>query len=225
MLLKKPGFTLIAVMTLGLGIGANTAIFSVVNGVFLKSLPYHEPERIVLLWGGVPSRGEHHTQVSATGVADWRKQNSVFEEVATFSKWSATLSGEGEPERLSGMQEGDGYFSVMRGRPLLGRVFTLEEQVDGKDYVIVLGYGLWQSRFGGARDVIGKKVYLSARPYTIIGVMHEDFQPLPANLVEGRAQFYRPVAEAYVEEERASRHLRAVARLKPNVAIEQAQSE
>jgi putative ABC transport system permease protein len=226
MLLKKPGFTLIAVMTLALGIGANTAIFSVVNGVLLKSAPYHEPERIALLWGDMPSLNEHHDQVSATDVADWRKLNSVFEEVATFAKWTSTLSGEGEPERLSGMQVGDGYFSVMQGRPLLGRVFTPEEQVDGKDYVIVLGYGLWQSRFGGARDVIGKKVYLSARPYTIVGVMPEDFQPLPANLLENQhAQFYRPVAEAYDEEERASRHLRAIARLKANVSLDQAQSE
>ena len=209
MLLKNKSFTLIAVLTLALGIGANTAIFSVVNGVLLKSAPYHEPERIVLLWGDEPRLDEHRGQVSATDVADWRKLNSVFEEVATFAKWTPTLSGEGEPERLSGMQVGDGYFSVMRGRPILGRVFTPEEQVDGKDYVIVLGYGLWQSRFGGARDVIGKKVYLSARPYTIVGVMPEDFQPLPANLVDGRAQFYRPVAEAYDEEARASRHLRA----------------
>jgi putative ABC transport system permease protein len=226
MLLKNPGVTLIAVTTLALGIGANTTIFSVVNGVLLKSAPYHEPERIALLWGDMPSLNEHHDQVSATDVADWRKLNSVFEEVATYSNWSATLSGEGEPERLQGMQVGDGYFSVMRGRPLLGRVFTPEEQVDGKDYVIVLGYGLWQSRFGGARDVIGKKVYLSARPYTIVGVMPEDFQPLPANLLENhRAQFYRPVAEAYDEESRASRHLRAIARLKANVSLEQAQSE
>ena len=225
MLLKKPGFTLIAVMTLALGIGANTAIFSVVNGVLLKSAPYHEPERIALLWGDTPSMDEHRGQVSATDVADWRKLNSVFEEVATFSDWGATMSGEGEPERLPGMQVGDGYFSVMRGQPLLGRVFTPEEQVDGKDYVIVLGYGLWQSRFGGARDVIGKKVYLNARPYTIVGVMPEDFQPLPANLVDNHAQFYRPVAEAYDEEQRASRHLRAIARLKANVSLDQAQSE
>src|SRR5262245_2912735 len=224
-LLKNPGFTLIAVMTLALGVGANTAIFSVVNGVLLKSLPYHDPERIILLWGDVRSRGEHRSQVSATDVADWRKQNTVFAEVATYSHWGATLSGDGEPERLSGMQVGDGYFSVMGGRPLLGRIFTSEEQVDGKDFVIVLGYGLWQSRFGGALDVIGKKVYFSGRPYTIVGVMPEDFQPLPVNLVEGRAQFYRPVAEAYGEEERASRHLRAIARLKDHVSLAQAQSE
>src|SRR5215813_1829474 len=183
-LLEKPGFTLMAVLTLALGIGANTAIFSVVNGVLLKSAPYHEPERIVLLWGDIPSQAEHRSQVSATDVADWRMQNTVFEEVATFSNWSATLSGEGEPERLFGMQVGDGYFSVMGGRPMLGRVFTPDEQVDGKDYVIALGYGLWQSRFGGARDVIGKKVYMNARPYTIVGVMPEDFQRLPANLLE-----------------------------------------
>ena len=186
---QKPGFTLIAVLTLALGIGANTAIFSVINGVLLKSAPYHEPERVVLLWGDVPTLDEHRSQVSATDVADWRKQNTVFEDVTTFSHWGATLSGEGEPERLAGMQVGDGYFSVMRGRPLLGRVFTPAEQEDGKDYVIVLGHGLWQSRFGGSRDVLGQKVHLSARLYTIVGVMPEDFQPLPVSLVEGRAQF------------------------------------
>jgi ABC-type lipoprotein release transport system permease subunit len=114
MLLKRRGFTALAVLTLALGIGANTAIFSVVNGVLLTSLPYHEPERLVVLWGDVPSLGEHRNQVSATDVADWRKQNTVFEEVATFSDWSATLTGEGEPERITGMQVGDGYFSVLR---------------------------------------------------------------------------------------------------------------
>src|SRR5262245_6931647 len=213
MLLKNPGFTLIAVTTLALGIVANTAIFSVVNGVLLKSAPYHEPDRIVLVWGDVPSRDEHRTQVSATDVADWRKLNTVFEEIATFSNWGAALSGAGEPERLSGMQVGDGYFSVMGGRPLLGRVFTPEEQVDGKDFVIVLSYGLWQSRFGGGRNVIGKKVNLNTRAYTIVGVMPENFHHLPANLVERPAQFYRPVAEASNEEDRGSRHLRAIARL------------
>jgi len=225
MLLKNPGFTLIAVTTLALGIGANTAIFSVVNGVLLKSAPYHEPDRIVLAWGDVPSRDEHRTQVSATDVADWRRLNTVFEEIATFSNWGAALSGAGDPERISGIQVGDGYFTVMGGQPLLGRVFTPEEQVDGQDLVIVLSYGLWQSRFGGAHDVIGKKVYLNRRAYTIVGVMSENFHHLPANLVERPAQFYRPVAEAYNEDDRGSRHLRAIARLKTNVSLEQAQSE
>src|SRR5262245_422644 len=195
MLLKRPGFTLIAVITLALGIGANTSIFSVVNGVLLKPFPYQEPDRIVLVWGDVPSRGEHRTQVSATDVHDWRKQSTVFSEVTTFGDWSATFLGEGEAERISGMQVGDGYFSVLHTTPLLGRIFTPEEQEEGKDTVIVLSYGLWQRRFGGAADVIGKKVYLGARPYTIIGVMPEDFQPLPSNLVKDQAQFYRPVAE------------------------------
>ncbi|MBO0801039.1 MAG: ABC transporter permease, partial [Blastocatellia bacterium] len=225
MLLKHPGFTLIAVITLALGIGANTAIFSVINAVLLKSAPYSEPERIVLLWGEWPALNEYHNPVSATDVADWRKLNSVFEDIATYGHWGATLSGEGEPERIPAMKVGDAYFRVMRGRPLLGRVFTPEEQVEGKDYVIILGYGLWQSRFGGARDVIGKKVSLSGRPYTIVGVMPEDFHPLPAELVDGQAQFYRPVAEAYDEEQRASRHLQAIARLKAGVSLKQAQSE
>ncbi|MGH9837354.1 MAG: ABC transporter permease [Blastocatellia bacterium] len=225
MLLKKPGFTAVAIITLALGIGANTAIFSVINTLLLKSLPYTEPDRIVLVWGVLNQSGKTRSQASATDVADWRRQNSVFEEATTYGNWSATLLGDGEPERISGIQVGDGYFSVMKGKPLLGRVFLPEEQVDGRDFVIVLGHGLWRQRFGGEPNIIGRKVNLSGKPYTIVGVMPADFQPLPTSLVDERAEFYRPVAEKYDEAERSSRHLRAIARLKPGVTLRQAQTE
>ena len=120
---------------------------------------------------------------------------------------------------------GDGYFTVMHAKPLLGRVFTLEEQQDGKDYVVVLGYGLWQRQFAGDPNVIGKTLMLSGRPYTVVGVMPADFQSLPAGLIDAPAELYRPVAEPPDEKERASRHLRAIARLKPGVTLEQAQAE
>ena len=225
MLRKSPMVTLVAVVSLALGIGANTVIFSVVNAILLKSLPFHDPERIVLVWGDLPAEDNNRSQVSATDVDDWRRQNAVFEEVTTYSNWSATLLGEGEPERIHGIQVGDGYFSVMKGTPLLGRTFLPEEQEDGKDFVVVLGYGLWQRRFGGDPAVVGQKVTLSGRPYTVVGVMPADFQALPTSLVEPRGEFYRPVAEAHDENERGSRHLRAIARLKDGVTVEQAQAE
>ena len=225
MLLKSPGFTAVAIFSLALGIGANTAVFSVVNAVLLKALPYHEPESIVLVWGEDKAAGSSRGQVSATDVADWRARNHVFEEISTYADFRPIFSGDGEPQRVPGAQVGDGYFTVMHAKPLLGRVFTLEEQQDGKDYVVVLGYGLWQRLFAGDPNVIGKTLMLSGRPYTVIGVMPADFQSLPAGLLDAPAEFYRPVAEPPDEKERASRHLRAIARLKPGVTLEQAQAE
>ena len=225
MLSKSPGVTLAAVVSLALGIGANTAIFSVVNSVLLKSLPYAEPDRLVLLWGDSPAQGNRRNQVSATDVDDWRRENRVFEEVTTFGDWSATFLGGGEPERVPGTQVGDGFFRVMRGTPMLGRVFLPEEQEEGRDNVIVLGHGLWRRRFGGDPSVVGRAVSLGGRPYTVVGVMPEEFRPLPLSLNNPQGQFYRPVAEAHDEAERGSRHLRAMGRLKAGVTLEQARAE
>src|SRR5262249_17509783 len=225
-LVSKPPFTAAAVLSVALGIGANTAIFSVVNSLLIKSLPYSDPDRLVLAWGVErDTRPNDRSQVSATDVADYRVQNSVFEDITTYGNWSASLTGEGEPERVNGMQVGDGYFEIMRGAPLLGRVFSAEDQIDGKDLVIVLGYGLWQRQFGGEPSVVGRQISLSGRPYTIVGVMPQSFAPLPARLVDNRSEFYRPVAEKYDDEQRSARHLRAIGRLRPGVSLEQAQSE
>jgi putative ABC transport system permease protein len=225
MLFKSPGFAAVAILSLALGIGANTAVFSVINAVLLKALPYHEPESIVLVWGEDKAAGSSRGQVSATDIADYRARNHVFEELTTYAEFRPVLSGNGEPERVPGAQVGDGFFTVMRAKPLLGRVFTAEEQVEGKDFVVVLGYGLWQRRFAGDPNIVGKTITLSTRPYTVVGVMPADFQSLPAGLLNGSAEFYRPVAELPNEKERSSRHLRAIARLKPGVSLEQAQTE
>jgi putative ABC transport system permease protein len=227
MLVHTPSFTAAAVLSIALGIGANTAVFSVVNAVLLKSLPYREPESVVLVWGSGMAEGalRERNQVSATDVADFRTQNTSFEEVATFSGWFPIMSGDGTAERVPAIQVGDGYFKVMRGTPILGRVFTPEEQEDGKDFVIVLGYGLWQRRFGGDPAIVGKKILLNSRPYTVVGVMGPDFHALPSTLVSPEGQFYRPVAEGYDDSDRSARHLRAIARLKSNVTIAQAQAE
>jgi len=225
MLRKGPAVTLVAVISLALGIGANTVIFSVVNAILLKSLPFNDPDRLVLVWGNSTAEGNNRNQVSATDVDDWQHQNSVFEDVTTYGNASATLLGDGDPERIYGMQVGDGYFSIMRAAPLLGRVLLPEEQEPGKSRVVVLGYGLWQHRFGGDPSVVGQRINFSGRPYTVVGVLAPDVQPLPTGLVSPRAEFYLPVAEPHDEEQRSARHLRSIARLKPGVTIEQAQSE
>jgi predicted permease len=227
MLIKSPGFTAVAVLSIAIGIGANTTVFSVINAVLLKSVPYNDPNSLVLVWGD--SREEtslrKHNQVSWTDIADFRAQTTTLEDVATYAGWFPILSGAGEAERVPAIQVGDGFFKIMKGTPVLGRVFTPEEQVDGKDFVVVLGHGLWQRRFGGDPNVVGKSVMLNGRPYNIVGVMGPEFRPLPSSLVSPEGQFYRPVAETYDDEERDARHLRAIARLKPGVTVEQAQGE
>src|SRR3954463_12339746 len=138
MLQKHPGFTLVAVVTLALGIGANTAIFSVVNAVLLRPLDYGEPERVVALWENVPAKGGRW-RVAPANFLDWRRQNQVFEEVAAFSASTLNLTGEGEPAELSGSRVSEGYFGVLGVRPVLGRAFLAEEYEPGKEQVVMLG--------------------------------------------------------------------------------------
>jgi putative ABC transport system permease protein len=227
MLLKNPVFTLVAAISLALGIGANTAVFSVINGVLLKSLPFKDPETLVLIWGDSEDqdRLKGRNQLSATDVADMRNQSNSFADIAIYTGWNPIMSGDSEAERIAAIQVGDGFFNVMQGSPMLGRVFTPEEQEEGKDFVIVLGHALWQRRFNSDTSIIGKTVLLNSRPYTIVGVMGPDFQPLPASLVFPQGQFYRPIAEPYGDQYRSERHVRAIARFKPGVTIQQAREE
>jgi len=227
MLIKNPGFTAAAVISLALGIGANTAVFSVINAVLLKSLPFKDPESLVLIWGD--SRNEDRlkgrNQLSATDVADFRSQSTVFEDVSTYTGWNPIMSGDSEAERVPAIQVGDGFFKVMHATPMLGRAFTPEEQEEGKDFVIVLGHGLWQRRFNSDPNIVGKTVLLNSRPYIIVGVMGPDFHSLPASLVYPQGQFYRPIAEPYGDVHRSERHVRAIARLKAGVTIDQARAD
>jgi putative ABC transport system permease protein len=169
MLRKNPGFTAVAMITLALGIGANTAIFSVANAVLLRGLPYKNPESLVLIWNHEHADGDNpRAQMSFTDIDDYRTQSRVFDGVVSFGDWNAVFSDSGpSPERISGMQVGNGYFALMRVQPLLGRDFLPEEQVEGKDQVIVLGYGLWERRFAADPNIVGKRITLSARPYTV----------------------------------------------------------
>lgn len=222
---KSRSFTILSIAILALGIGANTAIFSIFYGVLLKSLPYPDADRIVLVWGANQRAGTNHDPVSATDLADYRAQDKSFEEMATFMSWRPILSGVHETERISALQVGDGYFRVMKSKIILGRTFYPEEQNDGKDFVVVLSYGLWQRQFGKDPSVIGKEIRLNARRYIVVGVLSADSHSLPKGLVDDKAELYRPVAEPYDNKERSSRHLLAIGRLKPGANLHTAQAE
>lgn len=229
-LLRSPAFTAVAVLSIALGIGANTSVFSVINAVLLKSLPYKDPNSLVLIWGDSQTSPilKGRNQVSATDVADYRAQSTSFEDVTTYAGWYPIMSGDGaqvEAERVPGIQVGDGFFKIMKAEAMLGRVFNINDQIEGQDRVIVLGHSLWRNRFGSDPNVVGKTIQLNSRPYTVVGVTGPDLHPLPTTLVAPQGQFYRPVAEAYDDSQRDGRHLRSIARLKPGVTIQQAQAE
>ncbi|HEX6717949.1 MAG TPA: ABC transporter permease [Pyrinomonadaceae bacterium] len=224
-LLRQPGFTAVVVLTLALGIGANTAIFSVVYSVLLKPMPFTRPDRMVLIWGENRAEGNSRNQVSHTDIVDYRAQRTAFESITTFNSWTPLLSGTGEPARVNAALVGDDFFSVMGTQPFMGRAFLPEEQQDGKDQVVVLSYELWQRQLNSDPNAVGKTILLNLRPHTIVGVMPANFHSLPATLLDKQALLYRPVAEQVNEKERSARHLRAIGRLKEGVTIAQAQSE
>ncbi len=230
MLLKHPGVTAIAVITLALGIGANTAIFSVVNAVLLNPLPYREPDRLVSLWENVPNQGRW--RVAPANFFDWKKQNTVFEDVAAFGRSSLTLTGDGEPEQLVGARASSGYFAVVGVEPFIGRAFTAEEYQPGKGRVVILGHALWQRRYGGDRNIINRNITLDDAPYTVVGVMPPGLYPVsplnPGHLTfdEQEQNYWIPMS--FTAEWAAARRahvLGVVARLKPGISIEQATTE
>jgi len=220
MLRKSPGFTIIAVMTLALGIGANTAIFSLLNTVLLRPLPYKDAERLVTVWGYNKARGYTTDLVSPLDFADWRSQNHVFESMAASTDLQYTLTGRGEPALIIAYAFSADYFRVLGVEPLLGRTFLPEEEQPGKNHVAVLSYSMWESRFGGDRDIVGKTITLDAAPYTVVGVMPPEFK-YPA-LTELWTPF---TVAAEAANDRGYRYLRVMARLKPGVTMQQAQTE
>jgi putative ABC transport system permease protein len=176
MLLKNPGVTAIAVLTLALGIGANTAIFSVVNAVMLRPLPYKNPDRLVSLWANVPEHGRW--RVTPANFLDWKKQNTVFEDVAAFGAATMTLTGAGEPEQILGTKASAGYFSVVGVEPVLGRPFLPDEYEPGKGQVVILGHAFWQRRYGADQKIINRAITLNGSSYTVTGVMPPGFYPV-----------------------------------------------
>ena len=220
MLLRTPAFSLIAILTFAVGIGVNTAVFSVVNGVLLRALPYPEPDRITMVWLDNQRQGIKEDITSYPNYADWRDQNSVYAHLAAFTSASFALTGAGEPERLLGAVATANFFDVMGVPPVLGRVYTTANEVEGQDAVVVLSYGLWQRRFGGAADVLGRTLSLNGRPHEVIGVMP------PQLRWPETAELWKPLAPAQDDREaRFSFWLPVIGRLKPGVPVEQAQTE
>src|SRR3954451_8153080 len=166
---KSPGFSIVAILTLGLGIGANTAIFSFVDGVLLKTLPYERPEELVWIWEKPP--GGTRNGISTLNYLDWAAKNHSFSRTAAMTGGSMTLSGTNEPQQLRGSQVSAGYFDILGVKPALGRTFAPDEDQTGKEQVVVLSHKLWESRFGGDPNLVGRAILLNGKPYTVIGVM------------------------------------------------------
>src|SRR5688500_2826384 len=170
---KRPGFTLIAVLTLALGIGANTAIFSAINALLLKPLPFPELDRVIAIWDKSPSRGYDHNEVTFANYLDWQAQNQSFEQLALYRWWNANLAGIDPPERIQGFLVTANYLDALGMKPILGRNFLPEENQPGKDTVAIISHSLWQRRFGGDPNIVNKTITTTAVVRTIVGVTPE----------------------------------------------------
>jgi predicted permease len=219
MLRKSPGFTIVAVLTLALGIGANTAIFSVVNGVLLRPLPFRDPSRLVLI---AEKSSFPIISTSYENYLDWRDQSHSFESMEATRAGSITLTGAGEPERLNVRMATAGLFSMLGINAQIGRTFLSEEDRAGGAPVALLSYGLWQRRFGGSLDIIGKTVNLDLQPYTVIGILPNGFQILqPADVFLP----FVPWAKTLPDDRNWHPGIIPLARLKQGVSKEQARGE
>ncbi len=231
MLLKHPGVSIVAVITLALGIGANTAIFSVVNAVLLRPLTYHDPDRLVSLWENVPNHGRW--RASPANFHDWKKQNTLFEDISAYGGSSMSITGDGgEPEQLVGTRVSSGYFAVVGVEPMLGRSFAAEEYEVGKDKVVILAHSLWKRRYGGDQNILNRTITLDGSGYTVVGVMPPGLYPMRPTTT-GRIDFNDPDEHYWTPMSfdpnwarvRSAHVLGVVGRLKPGVTLDQATAE
>jgi predicted permease len=222
-LLRNPGFTLAAIVVLALGIGANTAIFSIVNAVLLRPLPYQDAPRIMQVWHVPPAKsfpGMTFFSVSPANYLDWRSQNRSFEQMAAYGFASFNVGGDERPEAIRGAAVAPGFFSILRVQPVLGRTFSPEEDRPGQGQVVILGHTLWRDHFAADPGIVGRSVLLDGRPYTVVGVMPPKFK-FPA-----WAELWVPLA--WANEKRAVRgnhNYMVIGRLKPEVAVQQAKAD
>jgi putative ABC transport system permease protein len=219
-LLKRPGFTLIAALTLALGIGATTAMFSVVNGVLLRRLPYGDEARVVVLWQNNLKSGVEREETSPANFFDWRDRAQSLDIVSAAEPFALNLSGTGEPETFRSWIVTAGFFDALNVSPLYGRTFLPEEYEPGKGQVIVIGHGLWQRRFGGDPNLVGRQLTLNGQPHTVVGILPPDFQYPP-----GRELWAPRQPRNSDRQVRAASFIRVVARLRPGRAVAEAQAE
>ena len=229
-LLKHPGFTIVAVITLALGIGANTAMFSVINAVLLRPLPYHEPQRLVTIWEQSPERNLYEMPISFANLRDWVDQNHTFDQISAYTFTNFNLIGVGEPKRLGAVRVSANLFSVIGVAPELGRAFLPEEDREGANHVVILGHALWKNRFGSDRAILGRSLTLNNQSYTVVGVMSSGFQfPVGfgymGKVLNDPTDLYVPIAATSDELRRGSYSFFALGRLKPGVTIDQARAD
>jgi putative ABC transport system permease protein len=220
----QPGFTLVALLTLALGIGANTAIFGIVNAVLLRPLPYHEPDRVVLLWSHWINWDK--TWVSQPELDDYQRQARSLEHIGAFQYQSFNLTGAGEPLRVRAAQVQAAVFGALGAEPIAGRLFTAEEDVPGREHVVILGEGLWRAQFGGDRTIVGRTIALDSTPYTVLGVLPSALR-LPIDYASrASTQLWVPLALKPTDPRNRGNHeYFALAHLAPGVPLEQAQAE
>jgi putative ABC transport system permease protein len=221
-LIRRPGFAAIAVLTFGVGMGATTAIFSLIDGVLLKPLPFHEPDRLTMVWEVRPRYNSQRSTASPLNYLDWQQQVPAFESLAAFAGGFVNLTGAGTPERFFAVQVTPNLFPTLGVAPLVGRGFAAPEGAPGRTAVTILSYGLWQRRFGADRGIVGQTIRLDGKPHLVVGVMPRDFQ-FPRQDV----QLWTPVdfrAGGGIQS-RAGVYLSVVGRLKPNVSLERANTE
>jgi len=219
-LIKNPGFALIAVVTLALGIGANTAIFSVVNAVLLRPLPYKDVDRILTVWETNIRSGKKEDGASPANFLDWRDQNKAFEQLATAEPYGHTLTGSTDPERFRSWLVSEGFFDILGVNPLYGRTFLPEEHQAGNSRVIIVGEALWRQRFGADPKIVGQSLLLNGQPHEVVGVM-----PAACQFPAGRVMWAPLVFRESYKQDRGSAYFKVIGRLKPGVSREQAQQE
>ncbi len=225
MLARTPAFTAIAVLALALGIGANTAIFSVVNKVLLQPLPFKNPGELVLIWENATHLGFPKNTPSPANFLDWREQSTVFTGMAAVAPKNFNLTGAGEPERLDGRRVSANLFDLLGVQPRLGRGFLPEEDTPGT-HVVILSHGLWQRRFSSDPGIIGQSLNLNGEIYSVVGVMPPSVQLPGVGVDNWQDQLWVPIAfPAEEAQARGNHYLAVIARMKPGVALEHARAE
>jgi putative ABC transport system permease protein len=227
MLLKSPSMTLIALLALTLGIGANTAIFSVVNAVLLRTFPYTDADRLVLVWEKREGGRTDQNVINLGNFSDWKEQNQVFSDMAMFFDRSVNLTSDGEPEEVACQYAGTNLFSVLGTNAALGRTFVDDDGREGQPNVVVISYGLWQRRYGGDKQIVGRQIIVNERPATIVGVMPATFgwHIQKGSQASKPADIWLPFQITNELRRRRGRFASAVARLKPGVTLDQAKRE
>ena len=219
-LLKRPALSVIAILTLAIGIGANSAIFSTVNALLIKPLPFPQLDRVVAVWENKPSSAVVRNEVSMANYLDWRAQNQTFEQLGLYRWWSTNLTGVDSPERLQGFLVTANFLDVLRMKPALGRAFAADEDQPGKDGVAILSFGLWQRRFAADTNIVNKTITLNGVTRTVIGVMPEGFN------YPGGFEVLAPIAlTPELMSSRQSHSFYVVGRLKPGTSVGSAQTD